>query len=57
MDFRDTPEQGQWREEVRTFLKTERPSGMEDASPQEMARMGRERFREWREKLAKKGSN
>jgi len=55
MDFRDTPDQSTWRDEVRTFLKTERPTGMEDATPQEMMRQGRERFREWRQKLARKG--
>jgi alkylation response protein AidB-like acyl-CoA dehydrogenase len=55
MDFRDSPDQSVWRDEVRTFLKTEKPASMEGLSPEEMMRAGRERFREWRQKLSSKG--
>ncbi|MEX0783746.1 MAG: acyl-CoA dehydrogenase family protein [Dehalococcoidia bacterium] len=55
MDFRDSPDQAVWRDEVRTFLKTEKPASMADLSPEDMMRSGRERFREWRQKLSKKG--
>ena len=41
MDFNDTATQDTWRNEVRTFLKNERPKAMpEDASPQEAMRAG-----------------
>ena len=55
MDFRDSPDQAGWRDEVRTFLKTEKPASMEGINPEEMMRAGRERFRDWRQKLSAKG--
>ncbi len=55
MNFKDDATQAIWRDEVRTFLKAERPAGMGDLTPQEAMRAGRERFREWRQKLAAKG--
>ena len=55
MDFRDSPDQAAWRGEVRTFLEKEKPAGTEAMTPAEMAEQGRERFREWRQKLANKG--
>ncbi|MEX2081255.1 MAG: acyl-CoA dehydrogenase family protein [Dehalococcoidia bacterium] len=57
MDFNDSPEQAEWRTEVRTFLKTDMPSSMRDGAlePQEMMRRGRELFRDWRTKLSAKG--
>ncbi|MGH2608990.1 MAG: acyl-CoA dehydrogenase family protein [Tepidiformaceae bacterium] len=55
MDFNDSPDQAVWRDEVRAFLKAERPTSMEGLSPQEMMQGGRERFREWRKKLSAKG--
>ena len=55
MDFRDSPDHAAWRGEVRTFLEKEKPSGTEAMTPAEMAEQGRERFRDWRQKLANKG--
>ncbi len=55
MDFHDSPDQAAWRDEVRTFLRTEKPESTEGLNPEEMMRGGRERFREWRKKLSAKG--
>ncbi|GMV84878.1 MAG: acyl-CoA dehydrogenase [Dehalococcoidia bacterium] len=57
MDFRDTPEQAAWRNEVRTFLETEKPQfdPDENASPMEPMRRDSGPMKEWRDKLAKKG--
>jgi alkylation response protein AidB-like acyl-CoA dehydrogenase len=55
MDFHDSPDQAAWRDEVRTFLRTERPESTENMNPEEMMRGGRERFREWRQKLSARG--
>ena len=59
MDFRDTPEQATWRNEVRTFLETEKPKVDGEAAMMEMMQRGRAGgatwMKEWREKLAKKG--
>ena len=56
MDFNDTANQDTWRDEVRTFLKNERPKAMpEDATPQEAMRAGGSYMKEWRQKLASKG--
>ena len=59
MDFRDTPDQAAWRQEVRTFLENERPKVDGEAAMMEMMQRGRAGgsswMKEWREKLAKKG--
>jgi alkylation response protein AidB-like acyl-CoA dehydrogenase len=57
LDFRDTPEQAAWRNEVRTFLETEKPQfdPDENASPMEPMRRDSGPMKEWRDKLAKKG--
>ena len=55
MDFRDTTEQATWREEVRTFLETEKPKIDPEANPMEAMRRGGSFMKEWREKLSKKG--
>ena len=55
MDFKDTPEQAVWRQEVATFLANEKPKSDPDATPQEMMQRGREMMKEWRGKLAQKG--
>src|SRR5262245_56242337 len=55
MDFNDSTEQAAWRDEVRTFLKTEKAPSMEGLNMEEMMRAGRERFRDWRQKLSAKG--
>ena len=55
MDFKDTPAEAAWRNEVSTFLATEKPKSDPDASPQEMMERMRSIGREWREKLAAKG--
>ncbi len=56
MDFRDNATQGTWREEVRDFLKENRS---EEASTEgaryRMEGNLRERLKDWREKLSKKG--
>jgi len=55
MDFRDTPEQAAWRQEVSTFLEAEKPRADPDATPQEMMERGRAGMKEWRQKLSAKG--
>lgn len=55
MDFRDTPEQATWREEVRTFLVNEKPKIDPEMNPMEAMRRGGGFMKEWREKLSKKG--
>jgi alkylation response protein AidB-like acyl-CoA dehydrogenase len=55
LDFKDTPEQAVWRQEVATFLANEKPKSDPDATPQEMMQRGREMMKEWRGKLAQKG--
>ncbi len=57
MDFRDTPEQAAWREEVRTFLVNEKPKVDGEQAMMEMMQRGRGSgfMKEWREKLANKG--
>jgi alkylation response protein AidB-like acyl-CoA dehydrogenase len=57
MDFRDTPEEATFREEVRAFLKKEVPSraqNLEMEGPQGM-RSRFEELKDWRKKLADKG--
>jgi len=55
LDFRDTTEQATWREEVRTFLETEKPKIDPELNPMEAMRRGGAFMKEWREKLSKKG--
>ncbi|MEO8540044.1 MAG: acyl-CoA dehydrogenase family protein [bacterium] len=55
MDFKDSPEEAVWRQEVATFLANEKPKTDPDASPQEMMERMRAMGREWREKLSAKG--
>ncbi|PWB45669.1 MAG: hypothetical protein C3F10_05070 [Dehalococcoidia bacterium] len=55
MDFRDTPEQATWRNEVRTFLETEKPKIDPEMNPMEAMRRGGGFMKEWREKLSRKG--
>ncbi|WP_322796411.1 acyl-CoA dehydrogenase family protein [Tepidiforma sp.] len=55
MDFRDSPEQAAWRQEVRQFLEQERPKVDPDVNPVELARERGGILKEWRDKLAKKG--
>jgi alkylation response protein AidB-like acyl-CoA dehydrogenase len=57
MDFRDTPEEAAFRQEVREFLKTElKPEwkARADESEEDVAALY-ERRRPWREKVGKKG--
>ena len=57
MDFRDTPEEAAFRQEVREFLKTELRDEWKaspDEGEEDVAELY-ERRRPWREKLAKKG--
>ncbi|HQW51585.1 MAG TPA: acyl-CoA dehydrogenase family protein, partial [Tepidiformaceae bacterium] len=55
MDFRDTPEQAIWRQEVRTFLDNEKPKIDPEANPMEAMRRAGGYMKEWREKLSNKG--
>jgi alkylation response protein AidB-like acyl-CoA dehydrogenase len=59
VDFKDTPAQAVWRQEVREFLRTERPRVSTDEMNMEGGGMrgaaGMAWMKEWREKLAKKG--
>ena len=55
MDFRDTPEQATWREEVRTFLVNEKPKIDPELNPMEAMRRGGGFMKEWRDKLSRKG--
>jgi len=55
LDFRDTPEQATWREEVRTFLVNEKPKIDPELNPMEAMRRGGGFMKEWREKLSRKG--
>lgn len=59
MDFRDTPEQAKWRQEVREFLRTEwpkvRPPAAEDLDVPYQRGAAGDVLRKWREKLAEKG--
>ncbi len=64
MDFRDTPEQAKWRQEVREFLRTEWPKvraeveaefGTENEELEPGFGRGGELMRRWRKKLAEKG--
>jgi alkylation response protein AidB-like acyl-CoA dehydrogenase len=59
MDFRDTPEEAAFRQEVREFLQKELPDRFKGQEPGGMMAGGdRSRFeelREWRKKLADKG--
>jgi alkylation response protein AidB-like acyl-CoA dehydrogenase len=58
MDFRDTPEQASFRQEVREFLRDELPEqhrASEDAEPTGAYRGAFERLKDWRKKLAGKG--
>src|SRR5258708_7059556 len=52
MEFRDSPEQAAFREEVRAFLRTELPPEYRDVG-EDAAGLGQhfDRFRDWREKL------
>jgi len=54
MDFRDTPEEAAFRNEVRTFIAEKLPASLRDTDPFESD--GRlEGMREWRSELAKRG--
>jgi alkylation response protein AidB-like acyl-CoA dehydrogenase len=55
LDFKDTPEQAVWRQEVSTFLAAEKPKSDPDATPQEMMERARAGQKEWRDKLSAKG--
>ncbi|GAB4330832.1 MAG: acyl-CoA dehydrogenase family protein [Dehalococcoidia bacterium] len=58
MDFRDSPEQAAWRNEVRTFIEKERPTRYDaDAPPEQQQRQlrGEAWMKEWRDKLANRG--
>ncbi|NJD66114.1 MAG: hypothetical protein FIB00_12920 [Chloroflexi bacterium] len=55
MDFRDTPEQATWRNEVRTFLETEKPKIDPEMNQMEAMRRGGGFMKEWREELSRKG--
>jgi len=55
LDFRDTPEQAIWRQEVRTFLDNEKPKIDPEANPMEAMRRAGGYMKEWREKLSNKG--
>jgi alkylation response protein AidB-like acyl-CoA dehydrogenase len=57
MDFRDTPEEAEFRSEVRSFLEKELPSRERTADVMAAAfdRSRFEELREWRTKLANKG--
>jgi alkylation response protein AidB-like acyl-CoA dehydrogenase len=59
MDFRDTPEQAKWRQEVREFLRTEwpkvRPANDEDLDAPYQRGVAGDVLKKWREKLAEKG--
>src|SRR5262245_54438889 len=55
MEFRDSPKQAAFRDEVRTFLRTELPDEHRDVG-EEAAGLGQhfDRFRDWRKKLVAK---
>jgi len=59
MDFRDTPEQAKWRQEVREFLRTEwpkvRPANADDLDAPYQRGAAGDVLKKWREKLAEKG--
>jgi len=55
LDFRDSPEQAIWREEVRTFLEKEKPKVDPEANPMEAMRRAGSMMKEWRAKLSGKG--
>jgi alkylation response protein AidB-like acyl-CoA dehydrogenase len=56
VDFRDNATQETWRQEVREFLKENRPEWAgADSAPFRMEGNLRERLKDWREKLSKKG--
>jgi len=55
LDFRDSPEQAIWREEVRTFLEKEKPKVDPEANPMEAMRRAGSMMKEWRAKLSDKG--
>ncbi len=59
MDFRDTPEQAKWRQEVREFLRTEwpkvRPANVDDLDAPYQRGAAGDVLKKWREKLAEKG--
>jgi alkylation response protein AidB-like acyl-CoA dehydrogenase len=57
MDFRDTPDQAQWRREVRTFLQQEAPREwlVLHQPPVDSWGLGDELVRSWRAKVAAKG--
>ena len=55
MDFRDSPDQAIWREEVRTFLEKEKPKVDPEANPMEAMRRAGSMMKEWRAKLSDKG--
>jgi len=55
MDFKDTPVEANWRQEVRAFLQQEMPAGLRDPDG-EGALFGRGgAIKEWRSRVAKKG--
>jgi len=55
LDFRDSPDQAIWREEVRTFLEKEKPKVDPEANPMEAMRRAGSMMKEWRAKLSDKG--
>ena len=54
MDFRDTPQEAAWRDEIRTFLEREKPEPIDDVGAP-MQRGKDPRLDAWRKKLAEKG--
>jgi len=55
VDFKDTPAEAVWRQEVRSFLKEEMPAGLRTAdNPEEMYER-EEALAEWRRRVANKG--
>ena len=56
MDFNDSTEQAEWRNEVRSFVHEQRPETEADGGPpQYRERRPSEAFKDWRNKLAAKG--
>ncbi len=56
MDFRDTPEQAKWRQEVRDFIESELPDGWRGVSAEdELDEGSRGVTQQWRRKLAARG--
>ena len=54
MDFKDSPDQAVWREEVRTFIEQEKPDAS-STTPNAAENFKSEGMNRWRQKLADKG--